>query len=75
MNECVLSLLDEPKKTPGKFFFQLYIYFQKAAYTFANSTVQKTSKMSRIIDSLPQSCPGITKLIFSTKKKLSSLLL
>lgn len=32
--------------------FQLYIYFQKAAYTFANSTVQKTSKMSIVIDTI-----------------------
>lgn len=31
---------------------QLYVYFQKAAYTFANSTVQKTSKMSVIIDTI-----------------------
>lgn len=31
---------------------QLYIYFKKAAYTFANSTVQKTSKMSVIIDTI-----------------------
>lgn len=40
------------KITWDKLIFQLYIYFQKAAYTFANSTVQKTSKMSIIIDTV-----------------------
>lgn len=38
--------------TRDEMIFQLYIYFQKAAYTFANSTVQKTSKMSVIIDTV-----------------------
>lgn len=51
----------------GELRFQLYIYFQKAAYTFANSTVQKTSKMSIIIDTIyhkaaPNRCSALEKL-------------
>lgn len=38
--------------TRDEMIFQLYIYFRKAAYTFANPTVQKTSKMSVIIDTV-----------------------
>lgn len=50
---------------------QLYIYFQKTAYTSANSTVQKTSKnVNNHRYNIPQSWPGNTKQVYLALEKL-----